>query len=338
VIRRISHSLFRLLVGLSAAAIVLVAAVGARLTVGPIKLSWLAPYIERAIQPADERLRIEVGNAGIRLGDDRVVELVGVDVRAKGPGGELLVELPEIEIGVSLEALIWRGMLAATSLQATAPRLVLGRDENGRFGLRGLSAAGRPPAPRAGITLEALLDPLLKGGPDEPLSYLRRLRIAGGQLVLEDRVTNHTILARNAELSAQRLVDGLAAQLAFDLDQGGPPATVLAESGLEAATGRVTFAIGFAGLSVPELVRIDPALPLRGVDLTLAGRLAGDAARQGQAEVPPGAVQKAQGAVGGAMVVVHGGEGRALADQAVDGDRAPGVGLAQGKGDPGPRS
>jgi hypothetical protein len=273
--------LFRLAAVLSALAIIGVAVLGARLASGPIRLTWLAPHVERAIQPADQRLRIEVGDALLRFGEDRVVELVGEDVLARGPGGELLIELPEIEVGISLEALIWRGMLAPVSLAAQAPRLVLGRNEDGAFGLRGLPASGRPAAPRGEIALAALLDPLLSADPDEPLAYLHELSIAGGQLVLEDRVTDHTLLARNAELTARRLVDGLAARLAFDLDQAGEPATVLAEGGLEAATGRISFAIGFAGLSAAELVEIEPALPLQGVDLALTGRVTGNATRQG---------------------------------------------------------
>ena len=138
-IRRISHATFRLSAALVAITIIAIAALGARLATGPIQLTWLAPYVERALAPADQRVRVEVRDAQLRLGDDRVVELVGVDVRAKGPGGELLVVLQELEVGISLRALLLRGMLAPTSLQARAPRLVLVRSEDGTVDLRGLT-------------------------------------------------------------------------------------------------------------------------------------------------------------------------------------------------------
>ena len=279
-IRRIAHWLFRLLALLAAGIFVVAALVTARLTVGPLYLSWLAPYVERALASADRPFRVAVGGAQLRLGDDYAIELVGIDLRVTRPDGELLLELPEIEVGISLRALLRHGMLAPTTLAATAPRLVLARTADGAIRLRGLPREDAP-EPRAALAVEELLAPLLSSDPKEPLSYLRRLQISGGRLVLEDQVTDHTIFAQDAELSVWRLVDGLAARLAFDLGQAGEPATVLAEGGLEAATGRVSFAVGFAGLEVAELVQIDPALPLEGIDLALSGRLNGQGVLHG---------------------------------------------------------
>ena len=212
-----------------------------------------------------------------------VLELVGADVRAKGPDGELLIELPEIEVGISLRALLRRGMLAPVSLAArgAAPGARPQR-RTAAFGLRGLPATGRPAAPRGEIALEALLEPLLSADPDEPLSYLRASSTSsGGQLVLEDRVTDHTILARDAELTARRTADGLAGELAFDLDQAGEPATVLADGQPRRRDRPDQLRARLRRPVAAELVRIEPALPLQGVDLTLAGRVTGDATLQG---------------------------------------------------------
>jgi len=238
VVRRISHAFFRLAAALAALAIIAVAGLGARLAAGPIQLTWLAPYIERALAPADQRVRVEVRDAQLRLGDDRAPELVGIDLRARAPDGELLVELPEIEVGISLRALLVHRMLAATSLQATAPRLVLARNEDGALDLRGLAANGQ--APRGRIELDALLAALLSVDPSRPLSYLDRVQISGGQLILEDRVTDHTIMARDAALTFGRWSRGLVAELAFELDQAGEPARIRATGRLDAATDSVS--------------------------------------------------------------------------------------------------
>jgi AsmA-like C-terminal region/Protein of unknown function len=278
-IRRISHAVFRLSAALVAILIVASAALGVRLATGPIQLSWLAPYVERALAPVDQRVRVEVGDAQLRLGDDRVVELVGLDVRATGPGGELLVELPELEVGISLRALLLRGMLAPTSLQARAPRLVLSRSEDGTIGLRGLSAGEQPPP--GDLDLDALLAALLSVDPSRPLSYLDRLVISGGELVLEDRITDHTIMARGAELTIGRWSDGLVAELAFELEQAREPARVRTLGRLDATTRRISFTLDFERLSAADLARIEPILPLTGVDLLLDGTLAGAVDLQG---------------------------------------------------------
>ena len=96
--------------------------------------------------------------------------------------------------------------------------------------------------------------------------------ISGGELLLQDRMTDHTILARGAELRPSRWSDGLPAQLAFELEQAGEPATVLAEGRLDAATAGSASRSASAACSAAELARIEPTLPLQGVDLVLAGQ------------------------------------------------------------------
>ena len=272
---RISHLLFRLFAVLLAVVIIAAAALGVRLASGPIQLTWLAPYVARAITPADQQIRIEVGDAQLRLGLGHTVELVGIDVRAKGPDGELLIELPEIEVALSLDALLTRGMLAPTRLEASAPRLVLARGEDGRIRLGGLPSDDQQATPQGQIDVAALLAPLMTTDPSQPLSYLNQLQISGGRLTLEDRITKHTLMAEAAELSISRHPEGLSGNLAFDLAQHGPPAHVQTSARFAAATGQTNFRAGFERLDVAELVRIEPALPLQGVELALDGQLTG---------------------------------------------------------------
>jgi AsmA-like C-terminal region/Protein of unknown function len=273
---RISHTLFRIVATLVASAIITVAALGARLAVAPIQLTWLAPYLERAIAPADRRIKIEIQDAGVRLGQHRVIELVGAGVRATGPDGEVLIDLPEIQIGISLRALLWHGMLAPASLEAKAPLLILTRNEAGNIGLSGARAETQPAEPRGQIDLNELLAPLISDESSQPLSYLEQADISGGRLVLRDQVTNHTIMARDGTLIVRRLLDGVSADLTFALDQEGAPAKVQTRVARDAVTGRVRFAVDFEQLSPAELAKIEPSLSLDGVDLVLAGRLAGD--------------------------------------------------------------
>ncbi len=273
---KISQVVFRTVAVAAASVIITIAALGGRLAVGPIQLTWLAPYLERALAPGDRRIRIEIRNAGVRLGQHRVIELVGAGVRAIGPDGEVLIDLPEIQLGISLRALIWHAMLAPASLEARAPLLILTRNETGAIGLRGGQANDKRRPQHAQLDLNAVLAPLLSGDPSQPLSYLERADISGGQLILRDQITDHTLNARGAALTVQRLRDGVAADLSFILDQAGGPAKVETTVARDAATGRVRFAINFEGLSPAEVAKFEPSVSLDGVDLALAGRLVGD--------------------------------------------------------------
>ena len=104
VVSRISHALFRIAITLVAAVVLTIIALGARLF-APIQLTWLAPYLERALAPSHQQIRFEIQNAGVRLGKRRAIELVGAGVQAKGADGEVLIDLPEIQIGISPRAL-----------------------------------------------------------------------------------------------------------------------------------------------------------------------------------------------------------------------------------------
>ncbi len=276
---RISHTLFRIVATVVAGGIVLIAALGVRLAVAPIHLTWLAPYLERALAPGDGRIKIQIQDAGVRLGQHRVIELVGAGVQARAPDGEVLIDLPEIQIGISLRALIWHGMLAPASLEAKAPLLILTRNEAGAIGLSGSQAKFERADSRGQIDLNALLAPLSDRS-SQPLSYLEQADISGGQLVLKDQITNHTIMARGATLTVRRLQDGVAGDLTFALDQDGAPAKVRTRVARDAATGRVRFALDFERLSPAELARIEPSLSLDGLKLALTGRLVGDIDRE----------------------------------------------------------
>ncbi len=277
---RITHAFFRIAATLVAAAIIAIAALGVRLAMGPIQLTWLAPYLEHALAPGDQQIRFAIRDAGVRLGQHRVIELVGAGVEARGSDGKVLIDLPEIQIGVSLRALIWHGMLAPASLEARAPLLILTRNDAGSIGLSGSQTEAEPAAPKGEIDLDALLAPFLSNQSSQPLSYLERADISGGELILKDQVTDHTVVARAATLTVRRLRGAAAADLTFALDQEGASAKVHTRVERDAATRRARFAVDFEQLNVAELAKLEPSLPLEGVKLALTGQLSGDIDRE----------------------------------------------------------
>ena len=130
-------------------------------------------------------------------------------------------------------------MLAPATLEAKAPLLILTRTQAGAIGLSGSQTTAEPEALQGQIDLNGLLAPLLSGDPSQPLSYLEQVNISGGQLILKDQITDHTLMARDAGLTIRRLPESVAADVAFTLDQAAGPAKVRSTITRDAATGRV---------------------------------------------------------------------------------------------------
>jgi len=270
--------LFRLLGWLLASVAVILAIVLWRLASEPISLDRLTPYLQAALNPDDARLTVEVGRTQAQLTDGGI-ELVVLDVRGIGPSGEPVFALPEVEVDLSLRALFVRGMLAPVRLAADAPSMTLLRRRDGSIGLGGMVAA----APQAeGFDIGAMIATRLMAPAktDQPLSYLEQVRLSGGEVTLEDRISGGRLSAQDAALVLSREPDGIGARLALVLDGG---ASVEAVAHHAADGERVGFEVRFAGLRAAEVADLLPPLPfaLQGVDMAIEGRVSGDVALTG---------------------------------------------------------
>ncbi len=267
----LSHRLLQLVAAIAAVLTVVVALLAWRIASGPVALDWLTPYIAAALSTDDGRVRTSIGSTRLRLSDDvKLIELVAVDVRATGSDGELLALLPEIEVGLSLRALL-QGVIAVAHLDAIAPHLVLLRKEDGSIGLRGRDDAGAGQI-ELGLLIEKVLNP---PDPSDPASYLERFEIVGGRMTLIDEGSGQQIEAQDADLVLLRHADGLGGNLAFELVQAGAPARVRLSGRYQTASEWIRFGLDFDGLMPADLASLAPAIPLAGVGLPLSGRLEG---------------------------------------------------------------
>jgi uncharacterized protein YhdP len=272
-IGRLSHRLLRLLAVLVTALTVATALFAWRIASGPIALDWLTPYIADALGDRKEGIQVTVGATELRLSDDiDLVELVVVDVRARGRDGRILAELPEVELSLSLRALL-RGMIAVARLEATAPHLVLVRRADGSIGLQGGADANQT---GGRIELGPLVAALLR--PPDPgarAAYFERLEVVGGRLTLADQLSGQRLEARDAELVLLRHVDGLGGNLAFALEQDGAPAAVHLAGRYDTASEWLRFDLDFDRLVPGTFASLAPEVPLAGIALPLTGRLQG---------------------------------------------------------------
>ena len=274
---RVSRLVLRLLALLLAIAAVAIGFLAWRLATGPVSVAWLNPYLERAL--SGERAVVDLDDTQVRLGGDQLLQLTAIGVEVRDPRGRLLSELPEVEIGLSTSALL-QGALAVRRVEAAAPSLMLTRRADGSIGFHDDPDRG---SEAAGVDLAAVLADLVASEDGtERWGDLEELRIAGGELVLDDRRLGRTLRARDAELSVVRVGSGVSAELALELEQAAGSASVHATASREDGREEVAIEVDFADLSPAELAAFAPDLPLSGIRLPLRGTLRGGVGLDGE--------------------------------------------------------
>lgn len=250
-----------------------------RLQTSPLPLSWFTSEIERALSTADGQVRVVIGDTALRLeAGTGAPALVASEVNLIGPDDALLAALPEIEVSLSLPALLERRSIAAARIVARAPLLLLIRAPDGSIGLQ---SGGAGPV-QSGFDFGALLGRLLaRSDPADPMHYLQELTIIGGQVVFRDQITGTELQADHAALALQQAPGRLSGALDFRLQQPDGAAQIKAEARYAQSDDRVGFSADFANVRPPALAALAPAWPLADLALPLHGQVAGEVGLDG---------------------------------------------------------
>lgn len=234
-----------------------------RLDAGPVQLDWLTPRIERALTPSGGRVAVVAGRTELRLNQEaRTVDLVGVDVRyhladrgkkeGDVPGSAFLV-FPEVLVTLSVEALLKRGMIAASEVMARAPSLTVTRREDGGIGLRSEADVGDIDF---GMFLQRFVDP---PEADDRLAFLKTLAIGGGRVAFYDHRRASALIAGQADLMLTRHAGGVDGWLRADvLQKSSGPAALQVSGRIEAGADRIAFEADIADLMPADLPALWP--------------------------------------------------------------------------------
>ncbi len=193
-----------ILVGIALALVVLVG----RLSAGPVALDWLQPRIEQALTPEGFPVEVSAERVELRLNpEERALDLVGVNVRyrnseARGSEHHAFLAFPEVEITLSAEAFLKRGVIAASEIVASAPSLSLTRGLDGVIVLYSEELEEGSGKADFGDFLHRFAT--LSGGDAHRLAFLKKIRITGGRLAYYDRARSTVLTARNADLTLTR--------------------------------------------------------------------------------------------------------------------------------------
>lgn len=267
---RVSRTAVDILGTLLVLTVLAVAVLGWRLSQGPISLTFLTPFVERALSRADDSLIVDVDDTVLAwAGWQRTLDLRVQGVHVLGPGGKLMLEVPEASVSFSARALL-RGMLAPTAVDIVGLQLQLLRGPDGalRFGSIG-SGSSAAEGVDGGLLLGDLLGP---PDPDRSLGYLARVGVFEAGVTITDEASGRSWSAREARITLARDDAGMRAEFIATADLGGKPASIAATGIYRAAAGNFELVARMSNVEPAALAEFDPVLaPLTGIHVPISG-------------------------------------------------------------------
>ena len=268
-IRRTTKIFFEFLAGLVAGSVILLIAGAWWLWSGPVPLTFLTPYIEQALSPADSTIVVEIEETELQwAGWRHAVNLRVSNVRVLDLERRVIAELPQASLGLSLRALMG-ARIAPTYFEIVQPSVSVVRNADGGFAIGFTQGSGKKdegPKPE-NMVLERLIAELLSE-PDlsRPLGYLRRVGIVEADLFVDDRRLGQFWHAPRADLTFERNVFGISASADFYVEIDGESSRLTANASYMTETGIVDATF--------NILDLDPGPFLRGTKQKTAHRLA----------------------------------------------------------------
>jgi hypothetical protein len=247
-----------------------------RLTQGPVRLDFLAPYIEAALGRAG--IGVGVTLSGLRLGIDRAaheIDLRADNVRLTAPDGTKLASLPETAIGIALGPLL-EGRLTPTSLTLEHPVLHLRRDVGGAVSVNLVPGDRGPDAPSADSAADPVaLDRLLSPAEGDLAAALpRRIAIRGATVLIDDARTGRIWRADPVDIAIERGPDRIEGDLSLALPMAASRPELHGTFHYTADLRRLDLDLSLDGVRPADLPAFMPELaPLRQIEAALSGRV-----------------------------------------------------------------
>jgi len=252
-----------------------------RLASSPIELEYLTSKVQEVASTLPGGFSLKLKGIELFLNrTDRMIDLRAVDVTLIEPSGASIVTSPEVEISLSIRALM-SGVIALSSFDLKDVRVHMLRNEDGSLRIsrkQDPAEPNQPAGPAAGESndftqivrhyMNALES---KPDPHYPLSYLQTIEI-NGSLGFEDRKTGLSWSADPIDFLFSSSEGGIKGDLSVSLAE--PPAFsgTTVDVTLNASGDEIDASLQFAGLQPAGFAQLAPGLEaLAGVSLTLGG-------------------------------------------------------------------
>jgi len=261
----------QLIGGLGAGLAIITLLIAWQLQKGPVSLSFLTPYVERALNDGHRSFRLAIDDTTLTwAGWDRAIELRVKNVRAIGENGAAQARIPELSLSLSGSALI-RGTLAPKFIELLGPEIRVRRETTGALGIE-VAAEGDPASERFATGLLGWL--IRKPEPGSPMSYLETVRINGATMSFDDRMTGRVWQAPVGYLTLMRAPHGLLAEGSLQIEVENRIADISLHGSFHGEERRLDLTAMFADISPASFATLDPKFTaLQSVSMPLSGRL-----------------------------------------------------------------
>ncbi len=173
-----------------------------RVSEGPLPLDGIQPHLLAALGQLAAPYKVELGRTALDWGGDNTsLAIASRDVALYGPDGSLLAVVPQVEVGISLPALLM-GRVAPTKITLVGPELraVRSADETINLWLAGDNKDDQSPS-----VLARWVDGLANAPSDSSMyGALRGIDITAAKLTLRDDKIGMTWRMPRLDLSLQR--------------------------------------------------------------------------------------------------------------------------------------
>ncbi|MEM7171079.1 MAG: AsmA-like C-terminal domain-containing protein [Pseudomonadota bacterium] len=236
---------------------VLIAVAVWRLSTGPVELNFLNPFLEESLNAALDGNKLTIGRTIlIWRGDRNAVGLEAKDLRLRNPTGQNVVELPDLDVKLSLRALL-QGTVAPTTVSMRGAHIHVVRSRDGRFILGSGSARrqlGEAPSADFSGELSSLLDRIMASAdPGKPLSFLQSVQLIDGRLTVQDERLGFSWDAPMPSVKLDRAGEGLTGEAYLGIGALPNPASVRIGLYYQHSRRSVTLTAFFSDLRPLEL-------------------------------------------------------------------------------------
>ncbi len=278
------RSFFQLLGALVLTALILLAGLVWRLSLGPIALNSLTPYVEAALSAEDGTYRTKIDGTQLALGDaGRLLDIRAVGVRVYAGGDQPVATLPRVALTLNGRDLLL-GVVEPKFLELQGLKVRLVRAADGRFELGG--ARDQTFDRKAAAILFAAI-----AGPPVPSTSVRRLQrlsIVKADIAIDDKKAGTVWRIPDADIRLERVAGGLDATIRAAVELDGHAGSVAVKARYR-RDGQI----------------LDGTANLTHIRLATLGRWDQSVAALSALDVPVSGTIRAEGSVAGGLSAVH---------------------------------
>jgi len=242
-----------------------------RLSIGPVSLAILAPYVEESLNADNPNFRFYFEDLVLSWqGWERILDVRATDVSAYRTDAAAMVEVPEMGIGISIPAL-FRGLIAPTKLELFGLSVRVVRGADGKIDLGFANRASKPDKAVGNALFEKLLLPLDR---DLASGYLRHISIVEGHLLVRDEGLNIDWSAPVRELLLERHENGVRSTATLSFAVGEEEIELDVGAQYRLGESRFDLSVKFDRLVPAVLAAVHPDLAnLAEIELPLSGHV-----------------------------------------------------------------